>query len=105
MPNRARPRRIAFQGQAGAYSDLACREAYPGLRTLPCPGFEDLIDAVRLGQADLGMIPIENSVAGRVAEIRDTWCSIVLLGHNDVVSNIPNRDRISAQREDRSRWR
>jgi len=69
MPNRARPRRIAFQGQAGAYSDLACREAYPGLRTMPCPGFEDLIDAVRLGEADLGMIPIENSVAGRVAEI------------------------------------
>ncbi len=61
--------RIAFQGQPGAYSDLACRNAFPGRETLPCPGFEDAFDAVRTGRADLAMIPIENSVAGRVAEI------------------------------------
>ncbi|MGQ0665219.1 MAG: prephenate dehydratase [Pseudomonadota bacterium] len=61
--------RIAFQGQPGAYSDLACRVAYPGLHTLPCPGFEDAFAAVREGRARLAMIPIENSVAGRVAEI------------------------------------
>jgi prephenate dehydratase len=61
--------RIAFQGQPGAYSDLACRNAFPGMETLPCPGFEDAFEAVRTGRAKLAMIPIENSVAGRVAEI------------------------------------
>ncbi len=61
--------RIAFQGQPGAYSDLACRNAYPGWETLPCPGFEDAFAAVRTGQAELAMIPIENSVAGRVADV------------------------------------
>jgi prephenate dehydratase len=61
--------RIAFQGQPGAYSDLACRHAYPGWETVPCPGFEDAFSAVQRGRADLAMIPIENSVAGRVAEI------------------------------------
>ena len=60
--------KIAFQGQPGAYSDLACRTAYPGMETLPCPGFEDAFEAVRTGRARLAMIPIENSVAGRVAE-------------------------------------
>jgi prephenate dehydratase len=60
--------RIAFQGQPGAYSDLACRTAYPAMETLPCPGFEDAFEAVRTGRAGLAMIPIENSVAGRVAE-------------------------------------
>ncbi len=61
--------RIAFQGQPGAYSDLACRNAYPGWETLPCPGFEDAFAAVRTGQAELAMSPIENSVAGRVADV------------------------------------
>jgi prephenate dehydratase len=60
--------KIAFQGQPGAYSDLACRTAYPKMQTLPCPGFEDAFEAVRTGRAKLAMIPIENSVAGRVAE-------------------------------------
>ena len=60
--------KIAFQGQPGAYSDLACRTAYPKMETLPCPGFEDAFEAVRTGRARLAMIPIENSVAGRVAE-------------------------------------
>ena len=60
--------KIAFQGQPGAYSDLACRTAYPKMETLPCPGFEDAFEAVRTGRAKLAMIPIENSVAGRVAE-------------------------------------
>jgi prephenate dehydratase len=60
--------KIAFQGQPGAYSDLACRTAYPRMETLPCPGFEDAFEAVRTGRATLAMIPIENSVAGRVAE-------------------------------------
>jgi prephenate dehydratase len=60
---------IAFQGAPGAYSDLACREVFPRLRTLPCAGFEDAIAAVRRGRARLAMLPIENSVAGRVADI------------------------------------
>ena len=60
---------IAFQGAAGAYSDLACREVFPRLETLPCAGFEDAIAAVRDGRARLAMLPIENSVAGRVADI------------------------------------
>ncbi|MBM3566265.1 MAG: prephenate dehydratase [Alphaproteobacteria bacterium] len=60
---------IAFQGAPGAYSDLACRAAYPGLKTLPCASFEDAFAAVVKGRARLAMIPIENSVAGRVADI------------------------------------
>ena len=60
---------ISFQGLPGAYSDLACRSAYPGVRTLPCLSFEAAIDAVRDGAAELGMLPCENSLAGRVSDI------------------------------------
>jgi prephenate dehydratase len=60
---------IAFQGLPGAYSDLACRAAYPGWRTLPCPSFEAAMDAVRAGEAKLAMLPCENSLAGRVPDI------------------------------------
>jgi prephenate dehydratase len=60
---------IAFQGAPGAYSDLACRHAVPEMETLPCTQFDDAFAAVREGKAALGMIPIENSVAGRVADI------------------------------------
>jgi prephenate dehydratase len=60
---------IAFQGRPGAYSDLACRTAHPGARTLPCDTFEATIEAVREGAADLAMLPCENSLAGRVPDI------------------------------------
>ena len=60
---------IAFQGRPGAYSDLACRTAYPGLATLPCETFEATIDAVRERRAELAMLPCENSLAGRVPDI------------------------------------
>jgi prephenate dehydratase len=60
---------IAFQGLPGAYSDLACRDAYPGWTTLPCPSFEAAMDAVRGGEAALAMLPCENSLAGRVPDI------------------------------------
>ena len=60
---------IAFQGLAGAYSDLACRIAYPSMTTLPCESFETAMDAVREGRADLAMLPCENSLAGRVPDI------------------------------------
>jgi prephenate dehydratase len=62
-------RTIAFQGSYGAYSDLACREAYPEMTSLPCETFEDTFAAVAQGRAALAMIPVENSVAGRVADI------------------------------------
>ncbi|MBV9969446.1 MAG: prephenate dehydratase [Xanthobacteraceae bacterium] len=63
------PLKIVFQGEPGANSHIACREAYPEAVPAPCPTFEDALNAVASGEADLGMIPIENSVAGRVADI------------------------------------
>lgn len=60
---------IVFQGELGANSHIACREAYPDFEPVPCPTFEDAFSAVSSGDADLGMIPIENSVAGRVSDI------------------------------------
>jgi prephenate dehydratase len=60
---------IAYQGEPGANSDIACRDAYPHLTPLPCPSFEDAFAAVTDGKAVLAMIPIENSIAGRVADI------------------------------------
>jgi prephenate dehydratase len=60
---------ITFQGAFGAYSDLACRHVFPDMATLPCAQFEDALAALREGQAALAMIPIENSIAGRVADI------------------------------------
>jgi len=61
--------KIVFQGEPGANSHIACREAYPNGEPVPCPTFEDALNAVASGEADLGMIPIENSLAGRVADI------------------------------------
>ncbi len=61
--------RIAFQGEPGAYSHQACREAYPDMEALPCRTFEDTIEAVRKGEAELAMLPVENSTYGRVADI------------------------------------
>jgi len=69
MPERKTRARVAFQGVPGAYSHLACKAARPGFEPLPCPSFEDAFEAVRTGRAALAMIPIENSLAGRVAEI------------------------------------
>ncbi len=60
---------IAFQGAPGANSDLACRLVFPDRPTLPCPDFEGALAAVTEGLAELAMIPIENSIAGRVADV------------------------------------
>ncbi len=60
---------IAFQGSPGAYSDMSCRAAYPDMTTLSCRTFEDAFAAVRNEEAALAMIPIDNTVAGRVADI------------------------------------
>jgi prephenate dehydratase len=65
----AKTKIIAFQGVPGAYSNLSCRAAYPDMQTLPCESFEDMFAAVEAGKAELAMVPIENSVAGRVADI------------------------------------
>ena len=61
--------RISFQGEPGANSHIAAREAYPALEPMPCPSFEDAFAAVSEGQARYAMIPVENSVAGRVADV------------------------------------
>jgi prephenate dehydratase len=62
-------KRIVFQGEPGANSHLAIHEAYPDAVAVPCPTFEDAFTAIATGEAELGMIPIENSIAGRVADI------------------------------------
>jgi prephenate dehydratase len=64
-----RRKTIAFQGEPGANSHIACNQAYRGYEPLPCPTFEDAFAAVRSGRAELAMIPIDNSIAGRVADI------------------------------------
>ena len=61
--------KIAFQGEPGANSDIASREVYPDCEPIPCATFEDALAAIQNGEAELGMIPIENSIAGRVADI------------------------------------
>ena len=60
---------ISFQGAKGAYSDLACRTVFPDMETLPCKTFEDAFAAVTEGRAKLAMIPIDNTLAGRVADV------------------------------------
>lgn len=62
-------RKIAFQGFAGAYSDMACRAVYPDMETLPCESFEEAFIAVEEGRAALAMIPVDNTLAGRVADV------------------------------------
>ncbi|MGD9836554.1 MAG: prephenate dehydratase [Afipia sp.] len=63
------PMKIAFQGEPGANSHIAIQEAFPDAIPLPCATFEDALAAISSGEAALGMIPIENSLAGRVADI------------------------------------
>ena len=60
---------IAYQGEPGANSHIACNDVYPDREPLPCPSFEDALGAISGGAAGLGMIPVENSIAGRVADI------------------------------------
>jgi prephenate dehydratase len=73
--------KIAFQGQLGAYSQLACQKLYPAMEPLPCETFEEAIAAVRAGAAALAMLPPENSLAGRVADMHrllpDSGLSII----------------------------
>ena len=65
----ASAKRIAFQGEPGAYANLAAREAVPHAAAIPQPSFEGAIEAVRSGDCDLCVIPVENSLIGRIADI------------------------------------
>ena len=61
--------RIAFQGELGAYSHQACAQARPDFTPVPCQTFEDVVELTRSGQVDLGMLAVENSTYGRVADV------------------------------------
>lgn len=65
----AKPGLISFQGEPGAYSHQACAQARPGMEVLPCGTFEEVVESVRDGRADLGMLAVENSTYGRVADV------------------------------------
>src|SRR5258706_4478160 len=65
----ANSKKLACQGDPGANPHIAIAEAYPDAEPMACATFEDALAAIASGEADLGMIPIENSVAGRVADI------------------------------------
>jgi len=60
---------IAFQGMAGAYSNMACEAYFPNSKALACNSFEDMLNSTKNGLADYSMVPVENSLAGRVADI------------------------------------
>ncbi len=62
-------KKIVFQGEPGANSHIACADVYPEYEAVPAPTFEDCFQAMARGEVDLAMIPIENSLAGRVADI------------------------------------
>lgn len=61
--------RIAFQGELGAYSHQACQQARPGFEPVPCVTFEEVVEKTRDGTVDLGMLAVENSTYGRVADV------------------------------------
>ena len=65
----ANARRVAFQGEPGAYANLAAREVLPQAQYIPCPTFDAAVDSVRRGETDLAIIPVENSLMGRIADI------------------------------------
>ncbi len=67
--SKATAERICFQGENGANSHIACQEMFPKLEPMPCATFEDALAAVKSGEARYGMIPIENTIAGRVADV------------------------------------
>ncbi|MAW78772.1 MAG: prephenate dehydratase [Parvularcula sp.] len=62
-------KRIAYQGEPGAFSELACRRYAPDFEPLPCGAFDEAVEAVTEGRAERAMLPVENSLAGRVGDI------------------------------------
>jgi prephenate dehydratase len=77
-------RRVVFQGQPGAYSHLACRQVCPHFEALPAESFDDAFATLREGRAERAMIPIDNSVAGRVADIHHLMphCGLHIIGEH-----------------------
>ena len=71
-------KKISFQGELGAYSHIACVETFPDHEVLPCKTFEDALQSVNNNLSEMAMIPVENSVAGRVADIHN------LLGNSNL---------------------
>jgi len=65
----SKKRRIAYQGEPGAFSELACRRYAPDFEPLPCGAFDEAVEAVTEGRAERAMLPVENSLAGRVGDI------------------------------------
>mgnify|MGYP001295686252 FL=1 len=61
--------KVAFQGMAGAYSNLACEICFPNATAVACNSFEEMLNSTKIGETDYSMVPVENSVAGRVADI------------------------------------
>ncbi len=89
-------RSIAYQGEPGANSHIACVENFPDFTPVPCPTFEDAFAALQDGSADLGMIPIENSIAGRVADIHALLpaSGLHIVGEKGVDVGHPAGDRV-----------
>ena len=63
------PGRIAFQGELGAYSHQACQQSRPDMEAVPSTTFEEVVEKVSRGEVDLGMLAVENSTYGRVADV------------------------------------
>ena len=61
--------KVAFQGMAGAYSNLACEICFPDAQPIACNSFEEMLNSTKNGETNYAMVPVENSVAGRVADI------------------------------------
>ena len=69
--NSKRKVKVAFQGLEGAYSNMACLECFPNGKPVPCNSFEEMLEITKKQKTDYAMVPIENSVAGRVADIHN----------------------------------
>lgn len=78
------PKTIAFQGAHGAYSDMSCRSVFPDMETIPCNTFADAFQALTNGDVDLAMIPVDNTLAGRVADVHHLIpdSNIFIIGEN-----------------------
>ncbi len=63
--------KIAYQGRPGAYSHMACKSAFPDFEPMACDSFEETFDVVEKENAEIALIPVENSQAGRVADIHN----------------------------------
>ena len=68
-------KKVAFQGLKGSYSDQACMERLPGYKRRPCKTFDEVFRLVKKGEVDLGIIPVENSIAGGVVDCYDLMAS------------------------------